>query len=435
MALQKYSSYEMTFPSFGRDSITSIMPTVADLLGYEDDRIAPLLQQKSLGRAEESMLSGFSRRYRKVLVIVVDSISYNYFLTARNLAKNFPRGAIVKPISSVFPTITQVCLPSIWCAGGPGVHGVYGRLFYLDEAHETTGPFMRSAKSLTNGGIDDEGIRALLKIPSWTGFFRSRGTDLKVFLTQSYPRFTSILYDPTIPVTVGKSLTAHDFGDQIIQEMADKDTGLLEVDKRLMHEMFQQFNDHHHGSTLYFGHFISVGHILHSYDVHSEEFFHAVQSFWDDLFNQIDDLHGNDYAVVMTSDHGAIPLEPDHLNYLDHGLLEEIESLSFATPGANQRSVYFYPKGPSEKAQIRDLVERRFGDSVKVFDMDEPSHNALFGRRAQDRYAHRPGQLMMLNVKRGLTQLAYDLKYKSHKTSDHGGLDAEEIMVPLMMLT
>jgi predicted AlkP superfamily pyrophosphatase or phosphodiesterase len=424
----------VTFPNFDTFHIKNMIYTGLDLLSTNyvfDERL-----QKKIN--DNSMLNhltkfGFekpeTKKVKKLVMIVVDSISYKYFNKLdRDLG--FSDNAIKFPISSTFPTITQVCLPTIWSGLTPSEHGIIGRLSYLKEVNRTTGPFVRSPLGIDDEELDEEKVDKSLRFHSIANDILENHINLSVFVSQSFPRFTSLLYPKSVKVKYYNELNSNSFGEAYIKKIKRKDTSVVDKDIKMLEDIYSEIeNNRSEEPKFVFGHFLGVSQAIHNFEMDSEDFYEKMIPFWKKLREFQSNLP-EDTALVISSDHGAKQLNSSDNVFIKQELSDEIHESSYSLPAGNQRSSYFYIQD-GKKEEIKDLLESSYSKDNLILNMDKELYSTLFGPSIK--YKCRAGNLFLLNTTKGLVHFDYDLKFKSSKLSDHGGLSDEEVFVPMVI--
>src|SRR5262249_4260680 len=114
-------------PDYAASCISNLPAGIAGLFGV------PTKEMSGSGRLPVALAEGMPRR---VLLLVLDAFGLALFVRAvpevPPLARLVERGTVA-PLTSVFPSTTNVALTSLYTGLTPAEHGMVGLLIYLHE--------------------------------------------------------------------------------------------------------------------------------------------------------------------------------------------------------------------------------------------------------------------------------------------------------------
>jgi hypothetical protein len=131
---------------------------------------------------------------------------------------------------------------------------------------------------------------------------------------------------------------------------------------------------------------------------------------------------------VLTADHGQIDLPTKYVvRTSDH---PDLQSHLLQGTAGDSRAVYLYCR-PGEKDYVRNYITRNLADKFFVLDSQAALQAGLFGLGTlAPETAYRIGDLLL--IARGNHSL-WDWKDDPTDLAGHGGLSAEEMLVPILI--
>jgi len=425
-------------PDYGRHSICNTVPTVLDILGAH--------LPGTLGISERSIIRGagangnaahqapMKRPLGGVYVVLVDTLSARLmqrFEESSGVFSDFGR-VDRHALSSVCPTITQACLPAIWCCSPPSANGYHGRFFYAARDDRTTGPILddpvnvdmtRAAELRGRPGRE-------LQMPSWAPALRNFGITLRSFITSGFPAFTRAIYG-NCDVTLGIPPRSN---AEACRQIRQGDTGTVAADISLIAQSLDAFRCAGAGQELIFVHLLSLQRLASAFPAGSPEYMKAAGPLWAAIEKAIAAVtSAGEWAAILTSDHGVTDSIRDNAIHLREKTLDEVCRLSYAAPACNDRIAYFYPRDQSARDRIAELVADCSPPATcALIDLDYRSYERIFGKGWGSLDMLGAGQLIALNVNKGPVYFDWDPPYKLMKRSSHGGLDRDEIEIPFL---
>ena len=391
----------MVFPDYEGYCISNIPSLISSLLDVASE-------SSLLGKLAE----GFSQ-YERIVFLVLDGFGYR---KAQALFREYPDSALRKlgslgcqiPLTSVYPSTTVAALTSLSTGMTPLEHGMIGYRLYLRETAGITN--MIRFTTIGNSRPDsafDIGLDRDTLIPRPTIHERLDTQGVSVH---------SVL--PSYIATSGLS-TAHYRGctkTHSAISLPDMFVRTREILKRTEGKTF---------ISLYWPGLDSVAHVRgpHSASYHDE--------FW-----AVDDAIGNglvgqaeDTLLIVTSDHGFVPMNPE--DYLLLGELFDADRALLMPPVGEPRASYLYTRD-GKKATIRQAFEAPRPDGLICIESQELIDSGLLGiRTPHPEIANRIGDLALLST--GTAGAFQDYPDAVLLRGMHGGLTEDEMLVPLII--
>ena len=433
---------KVCLPDFSGPSVCDVVPTIISTLNSRHPLSRLALERPGVAKLAGLMQPG--ERRKGVIFFILDSVSAVHLQHILSRENVFASCGKVRAgvISSIFPTITQACLPSIWAGGPPGQHGIYGRFFYLPEIGRTTGPIFDRPDKISLEKVAGSAPHAAaasrhsLRIPSYAPTCGEAGIQPKVFVSTAREPFTSMIYGD-LPVVTGNSAASSDA--EAVERIRNKDTSRIKADMELLAKLEQIATQCSTGGPdvqhLLVAHLLSIGSVGNAMRVNSDEFVTTVLPLWRQLGDLASRLVASgDWQIVFTSDHGMMDMSENASGGVSASHLETLNELSSSMPACNQRSCYLYPRSDVDFARVKDVLQETLpNEHFALVQLDSEMSELLFGRSLSDVQRLRPGPTMVLNVSNGNLTLPWEPRYKSAKLSDHGGLAREELEIPFMV--
>ena len=425
-------------PDYGRHSICNIVPTVLDIVG------APL--PSTLGISQRSIIRGartngnaaqqthMKRPLRGAYVVLVDTLSAKLMQRFEKSAGIFSDFGRVDryTLSSVCPTITQACLPAIWCCSPPSANGYHGRFFYTARDGRTSGPILDDPMNVDMARAAELSGRPgrELHMPSWAPALRGFGITVRPFITSGFPAFTKAIYrncDVTLGIPPRSNADAY-------RQIKQRNTGTIAADISLITQSLDAFRCAGAGQELIFVHLLSIQRLASVFPAGSPEYMKAADLLWAAIEKAIAIVTSTgEWAAILTSDHGVTDSIRDNAIHLKAKALDEICRRSYAAPACNDRIAYFYPSDQPARDRIAELVADCSPPATcALIDLDPRNYERIFGNGWGSLDMLGAGQLMALNVNKGPIYFDWDPPYKLMKRSSHGGLDRDEIEIPFL---
>jgi predicted AlkP superfamily pyrophosphatase or phosphodiesterase len=147
--------------------------------------------------------------------------------------------------------------------------------------------------------------------------------------------------------------------------------------------------------------------------------------------------HRGNTLILLTADHGHVDTVPERsVAFADH---PELLAMLRVLPAGERRAVYLYPRSGAVE-QVMDYARERLSDVASAMSRDEAVELGLFGPgRLSERAAGRIGEVLLFP--RGNLQMVPPVETVDGTPPRstafrglHGGLSADEALVPLLGL-
>jgi len=187
-----------------------------------------------------------------------------------------------------------------------------------------------------------------------------------------------------------------------------------------------------HDPKFIFTYWSSIDDLSHVYGAHSIE---AVRHFYeisDMLDAWLDQLRGTDTTLIITADHGLIDTDMAHtIQVKQHPALRETLTLPIC---GEARAAFCYVR-PSKTAQFEQYIQREFDGICDLYRSEALIENGLFGLfDADPRLFDRIGDYAILMRSNYVIRDFLLGEKETYYVGYHGGLSAEEMFVPLVVM-
>jgi hypothetical protein len=393
-------------PSYGGRSLPNVARTVAEAVGHAVDGPLPRL---------DTDLDPFEGRRADgtVVLVVVDGLGWGALARSAELD---PDGAAAhwsteaRPVSTVFPSSTTVALTSLSTAAAPGQHGVVGHREYLPQF----GSVVELLRMSPLGAATENSLVG----PAWTPemvlgvrtIFR-RGVPAIALSRDRFEGsgFTRMIYDGA---TYAPYSTFSGLGHEL-RRLLEREPPVPfvivywdELDMAL----------HRHGPD--------VG--LTAFEV--DRLHHLLR--W--VARGLPPGRARSVRVVLTADHGLVAADP--LAQLRVDAQRAVLDRLARPPAGDRRAAFLVPR-PGATSDVRHEVERLLAGRGRVLDAAAAIERGLFGPPPHHpELRERVGELLVLPEPPGgvLYYLPGAPPPRSLSVAAHGGLDADELLVPLL---
>ena len=397
-------------PDYDGLSIANVSTSVAQVFGAQTDR-PPL---------EPAILEPFLPGVRQVVLVMVDALSYQTLrqALAANRRNGFNRllraGGRLVPVTSVFPSTTTAALTSLWTGYTPAEHGFVGYHLFLRE-YGVRANMIAYSPAATQG----LGREQLVEIGLEPEKFLPVPTLPESLAPVGVPVF-NLLEQPYVQTALGRTQFRGVRETRGIVTAAD-----LWVGVRNWLEALQGKR------AVLAAYWSAIDRIGHAYGPDSEvilaELDNLAYSFERELWSKLSPAAHRGVLFLLTADHGMAAVPRDQVVYLQrHPDLRERLLLSYT---GDARAAYLYCRQGQVDA-VRKYFETRLGDKFCVFDSQAALDAGLLGGgQVAAETRHRIGDLIV--IARGGASLC-DRNEPPKEQGRHGGLLAEEMLVPLL---
>lgn len=383
---------EMRFPDYAGGSIVNLMSSVLDALGGVPTGYAPLrlLPPERLQSA------------RNLVLLVLDGLGYAH-LKREGCGGRLHRH-LVGPIDSVAPPTTAAAIPAFLTGLPPAVHGFTGWFTWLRELGCVTAvlPFVtrHGGLSLEPGGI---GPRQL---------------------SGAAPLFERLAVPSHVvtPHHIAYSVFNRAFSSGARIHSYKDLSGFFRVIGRLVRKSRQR--------QYIYAYWPQLDTLAHEHGIAAAR---VAQHFaeLDQAFGRfLDDIAGNETAVIVTADHGFVDVPRNGLVQLsEHPLLEQCLLLPLC---GEPRLAYCYVH-PAKQRQFEDYVTGELADKTQLFTGAELIERCLFGPgEHHPNLRDRVGHYVLAMRENYVLKDRLPGEKPFRQVGVHGGLSTAEIKVPLV---
>lgn len=394
-------------PRYDGGSVGNVPATLGAMLGVEVGTLPPLderLWHDLIGDGIE-----------RVVLIVADAVGWERSQRAlaadtRTRAWLDEIGAIVAPLTALFPSTTTATLTTLWTGTPPVQHGLLGFTLWLRE--------VGTVANMIRLGPQAEGLHGSLK---------EAGLDLTTFLP--------------VP-TLAAQLAAHDVALHVLIGEGIRESGLSELHfgeettlvgyaglgdcLALLREQLEATVGQRCLIAAYWPVFDTLSHLrgpdLVQWDAEWELLFHGLREI---LLSALPAPARRRTAVVILADHGHNPIRQEGKIYLkDH---PELADCLLIPPTGDARAPYLHVL-PGRLRAAREYVETRLGHAFHVVEGERALHAGLWGPgEPMGEVPARIGDLVLL-ARDGYVLLPEPREREF--MGMHGSLLPDEAMVP-----
>jgi hypothetical protein len=404
---------EFVMPHYQGYSIVNIPATNAALLGIELPHSIPI---------PGSVWEPYADGVRCVVQIVIDALGYRRLQQHMALEPDslFHRllggGGRLIPLTSVCPSTTTTALSSLWSGRLPIEHGMLGtRLFLRERGLQANMIYFspvgfRHREILVEEGMDPGNF---LPVPGIAGILSEQGVASYVFINRQYAAggLSEIFFRGV--------KTVHTF---VPGSAAD------------LWILLRRFLEEHANERLfvsvYWGVIDSLAHergpSTSAIDAELRMWTHLME---EQFLSQLSSQAAAGTLLTMLADHGQVDVSPPMAIRLQQN--PELLHCLLMKPLGEQRLPYLYAR-QGQIDCVRDYCRERLGYAFAVLDAELALKAGLFGSgMAMTETSARLGDLVLVARK---NHILYDEDADPHLLGLHGGLSADEMLVPYLLV-
>lgn len=404
-----YPGSTKVLPRYDGHSLINVPSTVSEIL-------APGSDENDLDKGHFSHADIGSPE--KVVLFYIDGISYDLTRALSSDAGFFGRmvrKGVVSPITAVFPTTTAASCTSLNTGLAPVDHTLLEWQLYFHETGALiyTLPF----RAVTNKYSK-----------------RSRKLDPDVLFTGT------TVYDRMKKegirsfVLVNKNISKGAYSDRVFE--GSTVVPYSYITDCIIH--LRHILDHEPGPVYVYVYIESADAVGHTYGPDSEMYRAEINSISRiiryELLDKIDPLSAKKVAVIMTSDHGHVQVDPKKTYYLNDvkGLWDnfEVHMGDPIPPVGSPRDLFLHVQ--DEKLQDTfTLLENELSGIASIMTVDEALRAGIFGpSRPSDIFHMRSGNIMILPENGETVWYRIKGQIPMHLKGLHGGMSREEMIIP-----
>lgn len=396
------------YPDYQGGSILNLPSSICQWLGAEPLGASPLRSNLTVSPPNN---------IRRVILVLVDALALHRLQrwmmdgTAPVWSHLMDHGRLAA-LTSVTPSTTSTALTSLWTGRSPAEHGVMGYELWLKEYGVVSNMILHSpitfendAGSLVRAGFNPE---LFLNVPTFGSHLASHGVI-------SYAlQHRSILRSGLSQMFL-KDVQVH--GYLTPTELWVNLRHLVEINP-VQRQYFWVYSG-------------QIDHFSHYYHPDDErvaaEFSEFSRAFEQNFLERLSPALRKSTLVVLTADHGILAThKSSHYDLRNH---PNLSRLLHILPTGEHRLMYLFTR-PGQTEQIRSYFDKTWPEQFVFLDPSEAVSKGLFGPGTpHPRLADRLGDLIV--AARGEAYIWWAEK-ENPLIGQHGGLSAEEMIVPLL---
>lgn len=400
---------DFLYPNYAGRSILNVPATVCELLGVPSPGIA--------GALEARFLEGLERRYRQVILVVMDALALHRFQKwtqngAAGIWRRLEADGLLVPLTSITPSTTSAALTAFWTGRPAAEHGITGYEMWMKEYGVVVNTIAQSPINFSNspGSLRLAGFQPENYLP-----FPSLGTHLA-----GYGLRTRVYQHHSI---------LHSGLSQML--FRDAETSACSTATDLMINLADRLEAQKGERGFYYVYWSEVDSFSHRYgpddlrpEAEFDSFSAALERY---LLSRLSPRARSGTLLLLTSDHGMLDTRPDP--YYDLGNYPAIIRRLHIYPSGENRLAYFFVK-PGQIEAVREAIERAWPNQFAFLDPAFAVEAGLFGPgKPHPMLLDRIGDFIL--AARGDAYLWWAHK-ENILRGRHGGLDPQEMLVPFL---
>jgi predicted AlkP superfamily pyrophosphatase or phosphodiesterase len=386
-----------------------------------------LLTGKGTCALPADVLGALPTRYDKVILFFVDAFGWKLF---ERYANKYPflrtvlADGVVSKMTSQFPSTTAAHVTCIHTGLDVGQSGVYEWQYYEPLVDEVISPllFSYAGDKLTRDTLSRCGVPPSAFFPRRTFYEALQSQGVASHILQYYT-----YCDSTYSNIVFRGAQVHPY--QALPEALSHLSDLLQ-------ETAQQ-------PSYYFVYFDRIDATCHIHGPSSRQSEAAIDNFLtlmeEAFYRKVQGKAGNT-LLIMTADHGQIEVDPRITFYLNQqmpGLERSFKTSANGrpiVPAGSPRDMFLYVKEEHVDDVIVRLQQRLAGKAEVYRTQDLLAQNFFGLHEPSPVFLARLGNVVILPYQRETVWWYEEGKFDMHFRGHHGGLTAEEMEIPLLLL-
>lgn len=395
-------------PHYNGLSILNLPASICQILDVPPVRRQPL---------PTLLLEPLGDGIRRVVVLLVDALALHRLQrwmedgTAPVWKTLVPAG-VLAPITSMLPSTTSTCLPTLWSGLSPLEHGMVGYELWLKEYGVVANMVKHAPFTIESpGSLEKAGFKPETALPGTTlgRHLATHGVATYAYQHHSITR---------------SGLSRMFLGDARVRPYGTLADLFISLRQLLEFSTDERFLAWAYWSELdYTGHNYGPDH-----ERCTAEFAHFSTAFERHFLNQLTPDARQGTLLILTADHGQITTPKDP--FYDLKSHPDLARRLHILPTGENRVMYLFIR-PGQTEAVRAYLDRTFHDQFVQLDPQHAARAGLFGPgQPHPRLADRTGDLMV--VARGNAYLWWAAK-ENPIYGRHGGLSSDEMLVPFLV--
>lgn len=402
---------DFLYPCYQENCISNIPGTILEFFGVKNKR----------PKLPVDIVSG-SDGVNKVVLFVLDGFGYNQFLRQykdNKFLSTLAEKSDVFPLTSIFPSQTTNALTTLNTGLTPQEHGLFEYYIYLKEVDSIVNTLhFEPIASKQKNELLEKGFNPSILFRGSTiqNMLKEAGVKSSTHISASYAysHYSKLLFaDSTL-----------------IPSMKTSDL-IVNLKKKLEQEK---------GPAYFFVHLSNLDTISHEYGPKSYEYtteLSAISHLLNkELIQKIDAETAKQTLLLITSDHGGVNIAPEDTTYLNDFKevlcnLKQGKTGKTILPTGSARDVFLHVK-EEKLAETQKILMEKIGNKAKIIETKDALNKGLFGRgEISSQFIDRAGNLLILPYRNETVWFEHFPDVKYNPIGQHGGLNEEEMLVPL----
>ncbi|MEP7200834.1 MAG: alkaline phosphatase family protein [Chloroflexota bacterium] len=397
-------------PNYDGRSIVNVPSSIVKTFGGKM-RTAPL---------DPLILGALARGVKRIVFVVVDALGYDKLNEALDANPHNGFHALLKdggqlvPLTSVFPSTTTAALTALWSGYTPAEHGFMGYQLFLREfgirsqmiSFDPAAMDRLGSGQLVAAGLKPEEFLAVPSLPQTLTEY-----DVPVY---------NVIEQPFVKSALSRA-----------QIRGQRETRGFVSSSDMWVTLRAWLEQRKAERALFVAYWSAVDTIAHHYGPASETIVSEVNnfaySFEREFLTRLSPAAREGTLFLLTADHGQIATPPADAVYMrDHPKLRDYLLMAYT---GDPRAAYLYVRN-GELNAARDYIETHLANQFFVLDSQVALRAGLFGggkHSPETRY--RIGDLTVLPRAH---EILWERDEPPKMLGRHGGLDAQEMLVPLI---
>lgn len=412
---KKLLGSKLIFPQYQDYCFSNIHQTIINLL----------TNQNSPSGLPSDVLP--KEEFSHIFLILIDALGYLSFKKFQQYF-SLPKKALISPLTTIFPSTTAATLSTLSTGLLPQEHGLFEWRLYIPQIGDIikTLPFCfdnnHQQDQLADLGFDPEKI--FFEEPTIYQKLAKRKIPSFVFNHQNYYKsaFASIAQNGAKPIPFTSFSELLTTLNQTITKITNK-----------------------YPKTFTYAYLDSLDSIGHKYGPESDYFKTElaqialmINKFLLKPLEKSSQPKKSKSLVLITADHGQVQINPKETIYLNHFrklkknlALKPNQKPIMATGGP--RDVFLHLKRKNKKETIAYL-KKKLASKANVYSSTEALKKGWFGnRQSTQKFLERLGDVLILPQDNHTVWLG-DEEKKIDKLGHHGGITAEEMLIPFIAI-
>jgi predicted AlkP superfamily pyrophosphatase or phosphodiesterase len=365
---------------------------------------------------DAALTAGLPERFRNVILLVVDGMRLDLFgeyLRADRALRGVMDGLQFAPLTSIAPSTTSAALTTLWTGRQPAEHGIIGYELFLKEFGFIANMITHSVASFTreNNNLVKAGFEAqqFLPVPTLTGHFRQKGVTPHAMQHISLTRsgLTDMLFS---------GVESHAYRTQ--SDMWARVEDILESG-----------TDQKQYIYIYWGDLDTQSHLYGPEDRQIRNEWEAFAALMVPALECINKMSHGETLFILTADHGQIPTPIDsEMELRNHpDLIRHLVML----PSGESRLPYLFVKHGHEE-WVRNYLTSHWEGRFAMYPSADVLESGLLGSYTPHAATiDRMGDLVVFPEGNAYW---WWVNKENRLLGRHGGLSAQEMLVPLVLL-